>query len=150
MDDFAITVVSNSARNNCRKLKQIAEHLVSLGKENAIEFDIGKTELIHFHNKHTEVQNSLEFLGTTIQPKKVVRWLGIFLDSKLTFKTHVEKKLGAAQTALYLITRLGNTQRGLSLQALRQLYYSCVNSIADYGVPIWWNKKSKGFLVDKY
>ena len=62
----------------------------------------------------------------------------------------MEKKLGAAQTSLYLITRLGNTQRGLSLQALRQLYYSCVNSIADYGVPIWWNKKSKGFLVDKY
>jgi len=55
MDDFTITVISNSARNNCRKLKQIAEHLVSLGKENAIEFNIGKTELIHFHNKHTEV-----------------------------------------------------------------------------------------------
>ena len=119
IDNFIIIVISNSGRNNCRKLKQIAEHLVSLGKENAIEFDIGKTELIHFHNKHTEVQNSLEFLGTTIQPKKVVRWLGIFLDSKLTFKTHMEKKLGAAQTALYLITRLGNTQRGLSLQALR-------------------------------
>jgi len=62
----------------------------------------------------------------------------------------VEKKLGAAQSALFLIKRLGNTQRGLSLQALRQLYQSCVNSIADYGVPIWWKRKSKGFLVDKF
>ena len=55
MDNFAITVVSNSARNNYRKLKQIVEHLVSLGKENAIEFNIGKTELIHIYNKHTKV-----------------------------------------------------------------------------------------------
>ena len=73
IDDFAITVISNLARNNCRKLKKIAEHLISLGKENAIEFNIEKTELIYFHNKRIEVENSLDLLSTTIKPKKVVR-----------------------------------------------------------------------------
>jgi hypothetical protein len=31
---------------------------------------------------------------------------------------------------------------------MRQLYIACITSIADYGVPIWWNNQK--FLLDKY
>ena len=44
----------------------------------------------------------------------------MFLDSKLIFKQHIEIRISKAKTAFYLIRRLGNTQRGLSLQALQQ------------------------------
>jgi hypothetical protein len=48
----------------------------------------------------------------------------------------------------YSISRLANTERGLSFQAMRKLYIACVVSIADYGVPIWW--KNQQFLLDKF
>ena len=133
-DDFAITVTSNSAKTNCKKLKGIALKLMSKAKEAAISFDVSKTELIHFHNKRTTIEEGLKLGDTEISPKPLVRWLGVFLDSKLTFKQHVEIRISKAKTAFYLIRRLGNTQRGLSLQALRQLYIACVTTIADYGI----------------
>src|SRR5438034_1670838 len=46
------------------------------------------------------------------------------------------------------IFRLSNTERGLSFQAMRQLYIACITSVADYEVPIWWNNQK--FLLEKY
>jgi len=85
-DNFAITATSNSAKTNCKKLKGIALKLMSKAKEAAISFDVGKTELIHFHNKRTTIEEGLKLGDTEISPKPLVRWLGVFLDSKLTFK----------------------------------------------------------------
>ena len=85
-DDFTITATSNSAKINCKKLKGIALKLISKAKETAISFNVGKTELIHFHNKRTTIEEGLKLGDTEISPKPLVRWLGVFLDSKLTFK----------------------------------------------------------------
>ena len=46
------------------------------------------------------------------------------------------------------IARLSNTERGLSFQAMRQLYIVCITSVADYEVSIWWNNQK--FLLEKY
>src|SRR6266699_2157739 len=115
IDDFAITVTLNLAKTNCKKLEGIALKLMSKAEEAAISFDIGKTELIHFYNKHTTIEEGLKLGDTEISTKPLVKWLGVFLDSKLMFKQHVEIRISKAKTAFYLIRRLGNTQRGLSL-----------------------------------
>jgi ribonuclease HI len=60
----------------------------------------------------------------------------------------VTKKISEATRVFHQIKRLSNTERGLSFQAMRQLYIACISSIADYGVPIWWNGQ-KHFL-DKF
>ena len=85
-DDFIITVTLNLAKTNYKKLKGIALKLISKAKEAAISFNIGKTELIHSHNKYTTIEEGLKLGDTEISPKSLVRWLGVFLDSKLIFK----------------------------------------------------------------
>ena len=59
---------------------------MSKAKEAAISFNVGKTELIHFYNKYTTIEEGLKLGDTEISPKPLVRWLGVFLDSKLMFK----------------------------------------------------------------
>ena len=86
IDDFAITVISNLAKSNCKKLEGIALELISRAKEAAISFNISKTELIYFHIKRTTIEEGLKLRDIEISPKPLVRWLGVFLDSKLTFK----------------------------------------------------------------
>jgi ribonuclease HI len=80
--------------------------------------------------------------------QEVLKWLGIYIDSKLTFKDHVAKKITIATRIFHQIERLSNTERGLSFQAMRQLYIACCCSIADYGVPIWWAGQKN--LLDRY
>ena len=60
----------------------------------------------------------------------------------------MEKKIVDTTRVFHQINRLSNTERGLSFQAMRQLYIACIVSIADFGVPIWWNNQK--FLLDKY
>ena len=47
----------------------------------------------------------------TIQLSKLVRWLGFFIDSKFSYREHVQRKVAAAQQAFYLLQRLGNPER---------------------------------------
>jgi hypothetical protein len=41
---------------------------------------------IHFYSKRTTIEEGLKLGDIEISPKPLVRWLGVFLDSKLTFK----------------------------------------------------------------
>ena len=103
-----------------------------------MQFDPSKTKLIHFSTRRQAITEEVKIANLVIKPSPVIRWLGIYFDSKLTFKPHIEKKVNAATSAFLGLQRLGNTQTGLSFRALRQLYIACVTSIADYGVQLWW------------
>jgi hypothetical protein len=59
----------------------------------------------------------------------------MWLDRKLTFKKHTEMKCTAATRAFHLIHRLSNTSKGLSFQAIRQLYILYIKAIGTYRVP---------------
>ena len=71
-----------------------------------------------------------------------VKWLGIYLDYRLSFKGHIATRVNQARQAFYRLHRLANSERGLSPQAIRQLYLACVTSVADYGSPIYWKAQS--------
>ena len=61
-----------------------------------MQFNMKKTKLIHFHSKRFfDLKNEtylIKIRDSIIQSKDLVKWLGIWLDSKLTFKQYVEKK----------------------------------------------------------
>ena len=86
IDDFIIIVTLNLVKINCKKLEGIALKLISKAKKATISFNISKIELIYFHNKRTTIEEGLKLGDTEISPKPLVRWLGVFLDSKLIFK----------------------------------------------------------------
>ena len=94
--------------------------------------------MIHFTTQRVTPRDSIIIGNELIDPKPVVRWLGIWFDSKLTFKPYIEKKINSTTSAFYGFQRLGNTQKGLSAQAIRLLYVACVTSIADFGIQLWW------------
>jgi hypothetical protein len=63
----------------------------------------------------------------------------MWLDRKLTFKKYTNMKCAAATRAFYSIYRLSNISKGLSFQAIRQLYILYIEAIGAYGVSCWWN-----------
>ena len=122
-------------------LQNAANKLIEWGNSHSIQFDMKKTELIHFDSSR-KILNSRKYsvflMNNRIFPQEIVKWLGIWFDRKLSFRTHVEKRIAAASRMFYSISRLANSERELSFQAIRRLYIACVASIADYRVSIWW------------
>jgi hypothetical protein len=105
-----------------------------MGKDNAIAFDILKTELLHYSSLKSAIEATLRLPNRSIiTPKEVVKWLSICFNQTLTFKHHVNTRTSQAKSAYYRMNRLVNTGRGLSPYALRQIYLACVTSISDYG-----------------
>ena len=150
IDDFTVAVSSTSARKNCRTLESIANDLFQKATEKGAQFEPSKTELIHFHTRRKEESEGVVISGHEIKPKGLVRWLGIWFDSKLSFKQHVEKKINSATAAFFGLQRLGSLQKGLSFRALRQLYIACVTSIADFGAPLWYTGKRQGLILNRF
>ena len=111
--------------------------MIEKGKEDHILFDHDKTELIHFFpNQSIDLDDArfkVKIGEKVVKAQESLKWLGIYLDSRLNFKEHVTQKVAEATRVFYQIERLSNTERGLSFQAMRQLYIACICSIADYG-----------------
>ncbi|HKT21437.1 MAG TPA: hypothetical protein VJR06_02265, partial [Nitrososphaerales archaeon] len=90
--------------------------------------------------------------GTQVEPgtkgvsPDVVRWIGIWFDRKMSFRHHVNLKAAAASRALGALSRLANTEAGLSPKAVRQLYITCIIPVSDFGAEVWWNGQ-KGYAT---
>lgn len=76
--------------------------------------------------------------GTILKPEPVLRWLGVSVDRKMTFKYHVQTKRLSATRAFMSISRFASCQKRLSLQALTQLFQTCVTTVSDFGAKVWW------------
>ena len=128
-------------------LEEAVQTAFQWADENAVKFDDNKSELIHFQRQRRPALETITLPNeTVISPAETVRWLGVWLDRKLNFKTHVQKKTAAATRTLHLINRLLNSERGLSANASRQLYLTCITSISDYRAKVWY-KGQKGYLA---
>ena len=116
MDDIAIAISSKNLKENYKKLGKVAEIPFRKGKENFILFDQEKIELIHFHSARKIGLNvyQVKVNELKIKPKNIVKRLGIYLDSELDFKHHVEMKIAQVTRVFCQIERLSKTERGLS------------------------------------
>jgi hypothetical protein len=144
IDDISLSVASTSLKKNIRILQREVAKMYELRAKNVIQFDLAKTEFMHFTTGKEAKTASLRLPnGEVVEPKETVRWLGIWFDSALTFKHHVAIRTSQARSEFQRMARLANTGRGLSPGAIRQLYISCVTSVADYGSVIWWKRQAQ-------
>lgn len=65
---------------------------------------------------------------------KFVRFLGILIDPKLTFKCHVDMLTQKISKALFFLRKMKNF---LTTNALKSLYYSLIHSNLTYAIQVW-------------
>ena len=75
VDDIALSCFSESIEDNCKMLELAAEKLLQLQGQNNIQFDMEKTELIHFHSKRIDNYQdyTVQIGNMQIEPKNLVR-----------------------------------------------------------------------------
>ncbi len=79
INDIDLIASSESIEKNCKILKEAAMRFFEKGADNLIQFDLEKTELIHFHSKRNIDENvNICFLENyLVEAKPTVKWLGI-------------------------------------------------------------------------
>ena len=66
----------------------------------------------------------------------------IYMNRKLNFKKHVHNRIASTNRVLHSINRLQNSKWDLKSNAKRQIYQTCISSISDYDVEIWYNTQN--------
>ena len=69
LDDIELVVSSKSIKENCQLLQKLAQDLLVKQHNNCMQFDMKKTELIHFHSKRAF---NLENESYLIKIKKLI------------------------------------------------------------------------------
>jgi hypothetical protein len=141
IDDICLMTKGTSAADNARELGDAVDTCFTWGDANAVAFDDRKSELMHVTTAGTldTMEECYVQLpnGTRIKLSGTQRWLELWFNRKLTLKHHMRSKTASAIRVFMALSRLGNTKRGLSQSALRQLYQSCITTVADFAAEVW-------------
>lgn len=140
VDDVAFLRQGKTLADCRRELQTTLEAVIHWGEENEIRFDLAKSELIYFapRGDTTCEDLALKIGETVIKPAKSIRWLGMELDSRLSFRPHVDRRAHAAlKTATYL-RRINGCYRGMSPKATLQAVKAVLKPQAMYAAEAWW------------
>ena len=109
-----------------------------------IKLNAGKTQLILFTRRKKQIELNITLFGERIESCQEASLLGITVDRKLLFKTHVANMTGKARKRLGLLASLRGTTWGADSKSLLRLYKSYVRPILEYGaVLIAASKKTR-------
>src|SRR5579871_1788161 len=154
VDDIGILAKGHSIEEVSQQLEKAGISLVQKGKEHKINFDEDKTEAIIFTRKrklNREIQQAKLQLPnfTCSYNENATRWLGFWLDSKLSFREHFNIRYQKAEKVLQALKALSK-RNGLPMSLLHKVQVAAVHSVALYGSEIWWEgQKDKQEKIQK-
>ena len=94
VDDTYLLDVSSSYKQNCRILKSLHNTIMGWAGESGVTFGPEKYALLHFQrsgSRHQEWSDVLDIHGLTENCLRTeLRVLGVWLDSRLTWRRHIE------------------------------------------------------------
>ncbi|KAI0994466.1 hypothetical protein K3495_g13716, partial [Podosphaera aphanis] len=136
-DDIAVLSIGSTAAEAVANAQAEVENLVRLANEHKISFDPAKSDLLVIgggpKKKMDTAGLAVQLQGHTIIPSQHVKWLGVWIDSQLNFKQHVQEWCGKAQRITQFIRRINTVQRGADPGPMIKAVQACILSTAFYG-----------------
>lgn len=150
-DDTVITIegpnwktISELANSDMNTLKHwFDENLLSLNTEKTyfIPFSINKLKTdpeieITIHNYCKCNGTNCKQTCSTLSSTNRIKYLGIFIDQNLKWTTHIDELVKRIRKCIYIyiFIRLRNI---LNIKQLKNVYYSIVQSMLQYGIVGW-------------
>ncbi|KAI7349592.1 hypothetical protein KC320_g5991 [Hortaea werneckii] len=143
VDDVGLLLKCDTLDEGIQELESVAGHAIEWGAANKVEFEVSKTGVLIFSKRRKILQAAKQAnvrIGEHSCPinQGATKWLGFWLDSKLTFKTHFENRITSARRALQAVASLSRRNGGLSIRLMRRVVIAAVSSVALFGAEVWW------------
>jgi hypothetical protein len=138
-DDTNLLAFGRTPEVNARQLERAWDTCLQWAKTRGMAFAAEKSELIHFNRGRkqwdTPVNLALPQGGGTspIQPTRSARFLGVWLDWRLSWKAHRQAVEGKLRTQEFALTRIAAKTWGPGLIRAREVYTKCIRSALAYG-----------------
>lgn len=152
-DDIAAVIKARSMKEAEGKLRQVMIRARAWLNAHSLQLAMQKTELLLLTRRHIPVEIGIQIYDEIITTQKSIKYLGIRLDSKLTYAAQISyATTKAARTTAQLSRLMANI--GGPLPSKRKLLMDTCNSILLYGCEIWAKtldvkKRAKTLLAEQ-
>ncbi|KAI7955904.1 hypothetical protein MJO29_007303 [Puccinia striiformis f. sp. tritici] len=147
IDDVVHLTAHSSLEGAAAGLALQGSRSLDWGKRHGAIFDSAKAQyMVLSHRKLAK--SPFMFDGQQLQPLRVVKWLGIWFDQKLTFvhqRTQVKKKALVTMNQLQI---LGHSKWGIREQERSLLVAAVLTPRVLYGVQVWYTKSNQKTVRD--
>ena len=145
-DDTNLLLTHKSPKKINKLINQDLTTLCKWLRANKISLNAAKTEIIIFRRKNTQVLKKLNFClsGQKIEVTDQVKYLGILLNSTLTWVTHLNDLIKKLNCAIGLLVKIRHYTPKFSLKGI---YCSIFNSHLIYGCQVWGQREIESQLL---
>ena len=138
-DDLAHLAIGDSLEETTKAAEHAHNALCTIGAHTGLPFSPEKTEVQHFTRRRLRGPMPTAVLGArSVPPSEHTRWLGVQLDTKLTFRPHVKLAMARGKQLALFLRSLSNTQRGCPPLSMRTAVMQCVLPTALYAAEVFY------------
>ncbi|QQK40076.1 putative RNA-directed DNA polymerase from transposon X-element [Penicillium digitatum] len=133
-------------------LAKDVQSILAWGEYNKVAFAPEKLEMIHITRHRGDESPSIvvndRLTIDPVQAKKpgytpTLRWLGVFFDRKLTWRSHILARAGKARAVAQHIRNLARTTCGPPASSLRKAVITCVIPSLTFGTEAWYGGRNR-------
>ena len=138
-DDLAIYSHSFSAIVAAKQIQMHIHLLEEFYDKWKIKVNKTKTEVIVFARKKNDIKifQNIKVYGHPITPSHTVKYLGVYLDSKLTYYRHTTHIIQKAHAVIKKLYPLLLSNSALSITNKKLIYKMLIRPIMTYATPVW-------------
>ena len=101
---------------------------------NKLTLNVDKTCFLLIHRRREEINLQLKLNGVSLVQKDNIKYLGVTIDQKLNWKSHINNCTAKLSKCLWAISRL---RRYTNTSTLRLVYYALGYSYIQYGISLY-------------
>ena len=142
-DDIALVIVGRNAEMAQTALNIAMRRIRGWMNDHSLSLADQKTEIVVLTRKKIETIIPFNINHTEITSSRSIKYLGVTIDTKLTFWDHISKMTEKAAKITAALSRLMANTKGPS-ECKRRLLMTTVHSILLYGAEIWARSLTMG------
>ena len=125
-----------SLNSDPQSISEAIENAIRWSNDNSMLLNSDKTVLMNTSLSHTNnFDEDILVNDVMIPPSDQTKFLGVIVDNKLNFSSHIEYLVSKCNSRLFLMRQLKSF--GLNSDGLKTFYISNIRSILLYGAPAW-------------
>ena len=133
-DDTALFYSFNSLQDLENTINEEFNHLFSYCAANKLSVNFKETHYMTVSSP--QKANKLKLNSRNIEEKNYIKYLGICIDKNLNWAPHIQHINSKISKNLGILFRL---RHFLTLNTLKQIYYSLIYPYLHYGIMSWGN-----------
>lgn len=140
-DDIVVYSVNKDVNMAIRSLNKGLSQILNFYNSLSLKINVNKSEAMIFSKKDVYFDDiqKVNYDGSNLNWVKEKKFLGIYLDTKLKFETHINYIIGNASRGLNILRSLAGVHWGSDPNILSMLYKSIVRSHFDYSSLAYMN-----------